>query len=219
MELLDGVDLRTLVERNGPVAPARAVHFLRQACESLSDAHRHGLIHRDIKPANLFACRIGLDHDFVKVLDFGLVKEAARNGDATAQLTLEGVASGTPGFMAPEMAGGEQALDGRSDLYALGCVAYWLLTGELVFPASTAMAMLVRHAKDAPAAPSSRSEHEVPDVLDRIVLDCLAKDPGGRPASADELLRRLDEAAAVTGAWTRQRAERWWQVHHPTGAA
>jgi len=215
MELLEGMDLRTLVERFGPVPAPRAVRFLRQACHSLADAHEHGLVHRDVKPANVFTCRRGLEYDYVKVLDFGLVKETGERADARTQLTLEGIASGTPAFMAPEMAAGEREVDGRADLYALGCVAYWLLTGDLVFPASTPMAMLVQHAKEPPAPPSARTELEIPPALDRLVLDCLAKSPDERPRSARELMRRLRELERETGEWTQERAEHWWRAHVP----
>jgi serine/threonine-protein kinase len=215
MELLQGLDLRTLVERDGPVPPARAIRFLRQACHSLADAHHAGMIHRDVKPANLFTCRRGLEYDFVKVLDFGLVKEAGPSNARGTQLTMEGVASGTPAFMAPELALNSRAIDGRVDLYALGCVAYWLLTGHLVFDGETAMAMVVRHVNEEPAPPSSRSEHEIDPELDRIILDCLAKDPDARPRSAQELSERLVAVERRIGEWSPERAERWWRAHLP----
>ncbi len=214
MELLQGLDLRTLVERDGPIPPARAVRFLRQACHSLADAHRAGMIHRDVKPANLFTCRRGLEYDFVKVLDFGLVKETGIT-DGDAQLTMEGVASGTPAFMAPEMALSRSEIDGRADIYALGCVGYWLLTGKLVFEGENGMAMAVRHVNDEPTPPSAHSEHEIDPELESIVLDCLAKDPEDRPQSAQELAARLTEVERRVGDWTESRAERWWRTHLP----
>ena len=150
MELLEGLDLRTLVERHGPLPPERAVHFLLQACDSLAEAHAAGLTHRDVKPANLFVCKLGLVHDFVKVLDFGLVKPAPGSGLAETQLTVGAAAMGSPAFMPPEVAEGAATVDARSDVYSLGCVAYWLLTGRLVFEADTAMRMLVDHVGREP---------------------------------------------------------------------
>ncbi len=221
MELLEGVDLSTLVDRYGPQEPARVVHLIVQACHSLEEAHRAGLIHRDIKPANLFVCRFGTDDDFVKVLDFGLVKEVSARGDqgaATPQLTQHGVVVGTPGFMPPELALGKEQVDGRADLYALGCVAYWLLTGTLVFDGDTPMEQMVQHAKDTPPPPSSRSEHKIPEELESIILGCLSKEPSERPASAQELAAQL-KACVLDEPWTAERAHRWWEVHQPAGAA
>jgi serine/threonine-protein kinase len=213
MELLEGLDLKSLVERFGPVPPARAVHLLRQACDSLADAHESGLIHRDVKPANLFTCRRGRSYDFVKVLDFGLVKDTGACDEDHTQLTMQGVVSGTPAFMAPELAAGSSGVDGRADLYALGCVGYWLVTGSLVFPATTPLAMLLQHAHEEPTPPSARSELPVPGALDRVILDCLRKRPEDRPRSARDLATRLVEAAPDCGEWTAEQAERWWRAH------
>jgi serine/threonine-protein kinase len=215
MELLEGMDLKSLVERFGPIPAGRATHLLRQACDSLIDAHESGLIHRDVKPGNLFTCRRGRTYDFVKVLDFGLVKEVGAADDAATQLTLQGVLSGTPAFMAPEMASGTDNVDARADLYALGCVGYWLVTGELVFPATTPVAMLLKHAKENPAPPSTRTEIVVPEALDALILECLAKDPRNRPSSARHLARRLSEVERECDEWTDDRAERWWRAHLP----
>jgi len=218
MELLEGIDLFTLVDKYGPQEPARVIHLLVQACHSLEEAHRAGLIHRDIKPANLFVCSYGTDDDFLKVLDFGLVKEVSAQGDTATQLTQHGVLLGTPGFMPPELALGEDDVDGRADLYALGCVAYWLITGSLVFEGDTPVQQMVRHAKDTPAPPSSRSEHEIPEALERIILSCLAKDPAERPASAQDLARQLQDCP-LDRPWTPERAHRWWELHRPAGVA
>ncbi len=214
MELLEGMDLRTLVERTGPVPSARVVHFLRQACASLADAHQCGLIHRDVKPANLYLCRRGLQYDFVKVLDFGLVKGAPEGMD-TGQLTMEGTTSGTPAFMAPEMSLATGPIDARVDLYALGCVAYWLLTGRLVFEGPNALAILVQHAKEEPVPPSKVVELPVNPDLDALVMQLLRKDPAQRPPDAVELDRRLAAIEAKHGAWTQEQAERWWRAHLP----
>ncbi|HEV7365010.1 MAG TPA: serine/threonine-protein kinase [Gemmatimonadales bacterium] len=214
MELLDGLDLESLCERFGPVPPERAVYLLRQVCESLAEAHSRGLVHRDIKPSNVFTCRLGLAVDFVKVLDFGLVK-AMGEGDRTATLlTAPDSTTGTPAFIAPELVRGDGVVDHRVDIYALGCVGYWLLTGRLVFEAPNAIQMLYQHANNDPVPPSRRSELDIPADLDSVILACLAKHPDDRPSSAAELSRRL--ATAVNGeAWSEERAHRWWDRHHP----
>ncbi|MCA9728832.1 MAG: serine/threonine-protein kinase [Candidatus Eisenbacteria bacterium] len=216
MELLRGVDLKSLIERFGPVPPERAVHILRQACHSLDDAHRTGLIHRDIKPGNIFVCHYGNEFDFVKVLDFGLVKRASDTDVGASQLTTAGLACGTPGFMAPEMAYGSESIDARADLYGLGCVGYWLLTGQLVFDGGSPMEILVKHAKDAPIPPSVRSELDIPADLERVILDCLEKEPAKRPSSARELARRLAACEPSGPGWTDERSSEWWQRHLPT---
>jgi serine/threonine protein kinase len=214
MELLDGLDLETLVERFGPVPPERAVHLLRQACESLAEAHARGLVHRDLKPSNIFTCRMGLAVDFVKVLDFGLVKAMGDGGRDTTLLTAPDSTTGTPAFIAPEMVRGDSVVDHRVDIYTLGCVGYWLLTGQLVFHAPNAIQLMYQHANAAPVPPSQRSELEIPPALDSVILACLAKFPQDRPHTAGELSRRL--AAAVSGnGWTDERAQRWWDRHHP----
>jgi serine/threonine-protein kinase len=221
MELLDGVDADTLVKRFGQLPAARAIHVLRQVCHSLSEAHTRGLIHRDIKPANLFLCRYGEDVDFVKVLDFGLVKALADAPDAVETaplLTREHTVHGTPAFIAPEQAVGRSDLDGRVDIYATGCVAYWLLTGQQVFTADTPVALMMHHMNTDPAPPSRRSELPIPPALDRLVLQCLAKNPAHRPQSARELSQRLGEIDAVT-AWTDGSAREWWATHLPGQAS
>ncbi|HXV13603.1 MAG TPA: serine/threonine-protein kinase [Candidatus Krumholzibacteria bacterium] len=215
MELLDGFDADALVRRFGPIPAERVVHVLRQVCHSLSEAESRGLVHRDIKPSNIFLCRYGEDHDFVKVLDFGIVKSHDGPEGATA-LTGENVIHGTPAFMAPEQALGSATIDGRADIYAVGCVAYWLLTGELVFTADTPTGVLMKHIQSAPAAPSSRTELHVPPPLDHVVLACLAKDPAERPQTARELSRRLAELE-VEALWTEARRREWWEKHQPAG--
>ena len=214
MELLDGLDLETLVERYGPVPPERAVHLLRQACESLAEAHARGLVHRDIKPSNIFTCRMGLDVDFVKVLDFGLVKEVGEASREVTLLTAPDATTGTPAYIAPEVIRGDGVADHRVDLYTLGCVGYWLLTGRLVFQAPNAIQLMYQHANAEPVAPSQRSELEIPLALDRVILSCLAKHPKDRPQSAGELSRLLAAAIEAEG-WSEERAHRWWDRHHP----
>ncbi len=191
MELLDGMDLDTLVERFGPLPPERAVHLLLQVCASLDEAHQNGLIHRDIKPANLIVGRVGADPDFVKVLDFGLVKlDGARQSPESLKLTAESSVSGTPGFMAPEVVLGTDT-DPRIDLYSLGCVGYWLLTGRLLFEGPGAVKVMYDHVHTPPPPPSSRADQPIPKELDALILDCLAKDRAERPLSAAALHARL----------------------------
>jgi serine/threonine-protein kinase len=213
MELLDGTDLDTLVERFGSVPPERAVHFIRQACLSLAEAHGRGLVHRDIKPSNLVASRLGVQHDYLKVLDFGLVKSYDGNGQTL--LTQPHVTTGTPAYMAPEVALADDDIDGRADLYALGCVLYWLLTGHLVFEGDNPMKMMHQHISDAPTPPSARTEVPLPAELDAIVMACLAKKRDDRPADAMRLIEMLD-GVPVASPWTPQRARQWWDVHLPT---
>ena len=184
MELLDGFDLDSLVRRTGPVTAERAVYLLRQVCHSLSEAESCGLVHRDIKPANIFVSRYGEDYDFVKVLDFGIVKPARDQAETGTLMTQGHAIHGTPAFIAPEQALGRSDLDGRADIYSTGCVAYWLLTGQLVFSGDTPMALVVHHAHTPPAPPSTRTELPIPPALDALVLACLAKDPAERPQSA-----------------------------------
>jgi serine/threonine-protein kinase len=214
MELLDGFDLKTLVEKFGPMPVERAVHLLTQACHSLAEAHASGLVHRDITPANVFVCRYGRDVDFVKVLDFGLVKpDTTLTVDEAAPTNADRV-GGTPAFMSPEQALGQRHIDGRADIYALGCVAYWLVTGTLVFPKGTAMAMAVAHSQTPPEPPSQRTELPIPPSFDALILECLAKAPVDRPASAEILAQRLQSLPGVP-TWDRAQARAWWNLHHP----
>jgi serine/threonine-protein kinase len=213
MELLDGIDLETLVRRFGPVPAERAVHFLLQACDSLADAHHAGLVHRDVKPANLYACRKGLRFDFLKVLDFGLVKASWAEAAADARLTGEAI-GGTPAYLAPEIARGAPLIDGRADLYALGCVGYWLLTGSTVFDGQTPLQVVLQHVEAAPVPPSRRSELDIPAELECVILACLEKDPARRPESAGRLAESL-EACRLAQPWTPERARRWWETHLP----
>jgi eukaryotic-like serine/threonine-protein kinase len=212
MELLDGMDLDTLVRQYGPLPPERAVHILRQVCSSLQDAHVNGLVHRDIKPANVVVSRAGTTFDFAKVLDFGLVKlDSARKAEDDVKLTTE---SGTPAFMAPEMVLGLADTDHRVDLYALGCVAYWLLTGKLIFEGKSAVEVMFHHAHTPARRLSTRTELPIPVPLEDLVMECLEKDPSRRPASAEMVSTRLD-AVSLQSAWTVERAERWWEMHRP----
>jgi len=213
MELLSGLDLEALVSRFGPLPAARVIHLLLQACDSLGEAHEHGLIHRDIKPANIYVCRYGRRLDFVKVLDFGLVKFRDSDDEGNVKLTSDDRVSGTPAFIAPEQAMGED-VDARTDIYQLGCVAFWLLTGTYVFRATSAMATMMMHVQAVPDAPSSRAEQPIPEALDRLVLSCLEKDPAQRPQSVDQLAQMLG-ACDVGEPWTEASARRWWERNLP----
>jgi serine/threonine-protein kinase len=214
MELLEGFDLERLVKTHGPIPSERVIHLLRQVCHSLAEAHEQELIHRDIKPANIFTCRYGREVDFVKVLDFGLVKPRA-NTPHEVQLTGAHIVDGTPAYMAPEQILGHAAVDGRADIYAVGCVAYWLLTGQIVFEGGSAMEVLTQHVHSSPVPPSERTELRIPCTLDRLVMECLAKDPANRPQNADEMTARLGDGEAAER-WTRTRAQEWCDHHEPS---
>jgi len=216
MELLDGIDLEELVRQHGPLPPERVVHILRQACASLAEAHARGIMHRDIKPANIYLCRRALEYDVVKVLDFGLVRRLAAptpTPDVGGQLTQPDLVPGTPAYLAPELIFGEE-VDARADIYALGCVGFWLLTGRLVFPAKTEAAMLVAHAQSPAPAPGSLSPAALPESLDRLILDCLAKDPALRPQNAEVLAGRL-AAIHFAQPWSAATAAEWWAANRP----
>ncbi|MGH9382942.1 MAG: serine/threonine-protein kinase [Vicinamibacterales bacterium] len=178
MELLDGLDADSMVRRSGALPAERVIFLLRQICHSLSEAESRGLVHRDIKPANIFLCRYGEEFDFVKVLDFGIVKALHQTADTRLTLlTMGNEVRGTPAFIAPEQALGATDIDGRADLYSMGCVAYWLLTGELVFTADTQMGLLIHHAHTPPVLPSQRTTRPIPPALEELVMACLEKDP------------------------------------------
>jgi len=214
MEFLDGLDLDTLVKDFGPQPAERVIHILEQATESLAEAHGSGLIHRDIKPSNLHLCVMGVRHDFVKVLDFGLVKPKAQKGVELTELTSDQTTTGTPAYMPPEMALGDRPVDARTDMYALGCVAYWLLTGKLLFESGSPIEMIVDHVKTTPTPPSQRTDNAIPAALERLVLRMVAKDPDDRPADMMTLARELAECAGDQP-WTQERAATWWRQHMP----
>jgi serine/threonine-protein kinase len=214
MELLEGFDLETLVNRFGPLPPDRVIHLLEQACHSLGEAHQGGLIHRDVKPANIYACRYGIDWDFVKLLDFGLVKnQGAPEGK---QVTATGMIAGTPGYMSPEMGLGSPDVDWRTDIYSLGCVGYWLLTGHRVFENGPPMQILMDHIQKPAPPPSSRIPDLIPPELDRVILSCLEKDPNNRPQTTQDLLLAL-RSVPIAGRWGEESARRWWLEHTGRG--
>jgi eukaryotic-like serine/threonine-protein kinase len=208
MEYLWGLSLEDLVNRNGPLLAPRVVFLLSQVCEALEEAHANGLIHRDIKPGNIFAARRGGRYDFVKLLDFGLVKSAAHPDDPT--LSRQETVVGSPMYMAPEQFGGETP-DARADVYSIGGVAYFLLTGRPPFVGPTSYEIMIAHARD-PVAPPSQFVKSVPPDVEAIVLRCLAKDPSERFQSASALSQALADCS-VAGQWTYADAARWWQSH------
>jgi serine/threonine-protein kinase len=240
MELLDGMDLDSLVRYHGPQPAARVIELLVQACQSLAEAHGAGLLHRDIKPANLFISRAAEEVDILKVLDFGIVRSmnesdaldpvemppapiASGTGERRpgfmpppgARLTQVGAVVGTPGYIPPEQAYG-LPIDGRSDLYALGCVAWWLLTMSEVYPRPDEDTALQSHLNDPVPDLRSRVNGWLPDALEALVIGCLQKHPKDRPAGAAALAAALRVIEIPEEhAWTEQRAQAWWFVHRP----
>jgi eukaryotic-like serine/threonine-protein kinase len=211
MELLDGIDLMTLVERFGPQPPERVASLMKQVCHSLREAHAQNFVHRDVKPANILTCAVGGDYDFVKVLDFGLVLDRHLTHE---ELEDEKQFVGTPAVMAPEMLRFQAPVDARADLYALGCVGYWLLTGKRVFEAQTRADMLVMHAHQKPVLPSKRIDRPIHPALEALVMQCLEKNPNKRPQTARELADALT-ALHFDHPWTDERAELWWKQNRP----
>ena len=208
MECLEGMDLQALVERNGPLYAGRVIHILVQACGSLAEAHRARLLHRDIKPANIFITERGGIPDFVKVLDFGLVKKLGGNTGST--VSQADVISGTPGYMAPEVISQSALIDGRADLYALALVGFYLLTGRDAFGGNSAMDVLMAHIKQAPPLPSAYAS--VPPDLEAVIMRCLAKDPQQRPVDAEAFAAEL-LACRDARTWTVADARAWWTAH------
>jgi eukaryotic-like serine/threonine-protein kinase len=234
MELLDGVDLDELVRAHGPQPAARVIELIAQACQSLAEAHEAGLLHRDIKPANVMTCRAADEVDVVKVLDFGIVHAMAEpvpdpaelvslppaalapsGPSSSGRLTQAGALIGTPGYIAPEAAVGARS-DGRADLYALACVAWWLLVGREVFPRDDEDAAIAAHAHAPVPALRPLVRGWLPDELERVIASCLAKDPHDRPADARALARVLRAIAIPPEhAWTDEHAHAWWRTHRP----
>ncbi|MCC7083626.1 MAG: protein kinase [Pirellulales bacterium] len=209
MEYLPGKSLADLVEQHGPLLPSRVIALMTQTCEALAEAHSIGLIHRDIKPGNIFAAYRGGVYDVAKLLDFGLAKPAMGKLDIT--LTQEGAITGSPLFMAPEQAVGDGEPDARSDIYALGCVAYYLLTGRPPFEAENPIKVLMAHARDA-VVPPSQLQSGIPRDLEEIVLHCLEKEPQCRFADVNQL-RAAFVSCSTYGTWSRQDAQCWWEAN------
>jgi serine/threonine-protein kinase len=222
MELLRGINLGQLIELDGPIVPGRVVHLLRQACGALTEAHAAGLIHRDIKPANIMLCLYGGIPDFVKLLDFGLVKEigdveSAKDrtpGSSDAALSQDGSLLGTPLYMAPEGMTDPGGVDARSDIFALGAVGYFLLTGKSPFPGRTAIEVFKLERQGPPPPLASAAPKPVPAALEEVIHRCLSFRREERPASAEELDAML-ESCAVVPAWTTADAKAWWHEKGP----
>ncbi len=213
MEYLPGMSIAELVERHGPLPPERVIYLLQQTCEALAEAHGLGLIHRDIKPGNLFAAQRGGHYDVAKLLDFGLAKRLWANADSI-ELTGEGSITGSPLFMAPEQATGDGEPDMRSDIYALGAVAYYMLTGRPPFAADNPLKVMIAHASE-PVTPPSRFRGDLPHDLETVVLKCLAKKPIDRFQDTSQLSAAL-AACEVCGKWMREEARRWWTESRST---
>jgi eukaryotic-like serine/threonine-protein kinase len=211
MELLDGISLQTLVTKFGVQPASRVVAILRQICRSLEEAHENKIVHRDMKPSNVMICKVAQAYDFVKVLDFGLAKPF--DNPAAAQLTVMGMTTGTPEFMSPEVAAASSKIDPRADLYAVGCVGYFLLTGSLVFTDANPVNIALKHMKTAPIPPSRRTDQFIPPDVERVILACLEKQPGARPTDARALEKML--AACDVPPWTEADAGDWWARHLP----
>jgi serine/threonine-protein kinase len=210
MEYLPGLSLSDLVEKHGPLPPARAVHLLMQTCDALSEAHGRGLIHRDIKPGNIFAASRGGYYDVAKLLDFGLAKPTSPES-VPVQLTQDGSITGSPLYMSPEQALGDHEPDERCDIYSLGAVAYFLLTGRPPFDGDRPIKVILAHAHDE-VVPPSRLRRDLPSDLEQVVLRCLAKNPDDRFASAMALRQALAECESA-GRWTHGDAAKWWQLN------
>ncbi len=210
MELIDGLDMVEVVFRQRPLPPERVAHLLRQVCYSLEEAHDHGLVHRDIKPNNVMVARAGAEHDFVKVLDFGLVKEQESKEDL--KLTRDGATPGTPGFMAPEQIMAPSTVDLRADIYGVGCLAYFLVSARLVFESDDWDKVKMSHVSDPVVLPSDRTEMAIHPELEAVIMKCLAKDVKDRYQSARALGDALG-AIEFEEPWTRDRARAEWQGH------
>jgi len=210
MEYLGGIDLHNLVVKHGKQPAERVRQIMIQVCGALQEAHDRGIVHRDIKPANIILCERGAMPDVAKVVDFGLVKEFTANTGASTQVVV-----GTPAFVAPEAVTDPNAVGPAADLYALGCVGYFLLTGRKVFDAKTAVDLCIQHVTKQPVPPSQVASTHVPRQLEEIVMACLAKQPSGRPASANDLADRL-RAAGSFDDWDDARANTWWRDFKPS---
>jgi serine/threonine-protein kinase len=207
MEYLEGIDLSDLIKIEGPVPPSRVIHILTKVCGSLAEAHAHGFVHRDIKPSNIMLSMRGGEPDVVTVLDFGLVKRV--DDDGARMLTTMGVVFGTPGFIPPETLRDSSTFDARGDIYALGVVAYELLTGQSLFERSSVLETCRRHLDVDPLPPSARLGRPVPPTIEATIMACLAKDPSARPQTVTRLNELLDSCQDVPP-WKKADAREWW---------
>jgi serine/threonine-protein kinase len=211
MEYLDGLDLQTLVDGDGPQPPGRVAQLLSQVCGALAEAHGVGLIHRDVKPANIILCERGGTPDVVKVLDFGLVKQLGLAESVATSASAVNHIIGTPLYLSPEAITNPQGVDGRSDLYALGAVGYMLLTGAPPFGGASVVEVCGHHLHTTPTPPSERVPTPLPEDLERLILKCLAKSSDERPADAATLRREL-LACSAAQSFTTEHAATWWQT-------
>jgi serine/threonine-protein kinase len=211
MEYLSGLDLNELVERFGPLPPGRAIHLLEQVCGALSEAHQRGMVHRDVKPANIIVCMRGGIHDTVKLLDFGLARVVAEESDS-GRLTQDGAITGTPEFMSPEQAESEGDIDSRCDIYSVGAVAYFLLTGRPPFERKSATGYIIAHAREQPAKIGD-IHSGIPEPLADLVMKCLEKKRDDRFQSVEALRVALTDSIPVAGVWSASDARDWWQHH------
>jgi serine/threonine protein kinase len=209
MELLDGIDLEKLAQKHGPPPPERLARFLLHACRSLAEAHSKGLVHRDIKPSNLVTCRLGLEVDVLKVLDFGLVR---RSDTRQERLTQHDVVVGTPAFMAPESSDGVSPIEGRTDIYSLAASAWWLCTGRALFSGDTPMAVLMAHIHKSPDSLLKHAPH-IPRALNDLIMSGLAKKPGDRPTAVEFCHALL--ASGLPQAWNERHRRQWWHEFRP----
>jgi tRNA A-37 threonylcarbamoyl transferase component Bud32 len=214
MEYLPGLSLQELVEQHGPLSPGRAIHFLRQLCAALKEAHSIGLIHRDIKPSNIIACQRGGVHDVAKLLDFGLVQDVGAFAAGSDKLTMVGAILGSPNYISPEQARGKNEIDGRTDIYSLGALAYFLVTGQTPFVRDTAMELIAAHMKDE-VVPPRQLRPELPQDLEEVILMCLRKNPDERFADAESLELAL-AACDSADQWDAYRAKDWWRESNTT---
>ncbi|HKP61181.1 MAG TPA: serine/threonine-protein kinase [Polyangiales bacterium] len=212
MEYIDGVDLERLIDSEGPLDAPRAVHILAQASGALAEAHLQGLVHRDIKPANIMLTARVDEPDVVKVVDFGLVKTVQALTDDESAVTFVDALIGTPTCLAPEAITAPDSVDGRADIYALGVVGYFILTGKRLFEAKTVVEICSKHLTEAPVPPSVRLGRPIAADLERVILDCLAKSRDDRPASAQALRARL-LGCSDAARYDAETAREWWRVH------
>ncbi|MBI1833058.1 MAG: serine/threonine protein kinase, partial [Planctomycetes bacterium] len=209
MEYLPGLSLQELVDHHGPLTPGRAIHFLRQICGALKEAHSIGLIHRDIKPSNVIACQRGGVHDVAKLLDFGLVQDIGGFAAGSEKLTGVGAIVGSPNYLSPEQATGKRPIDARTDIYSLGAVAYFLVTGQPPFRRDSAMELIAAHMKD-PVQPPRELRPELPIDLDEVILMCLRKNPDERFSDMEAVDLALAACESAQD-WNADRAREWWR--------
>lgn len=219
MEFIDGVNLQELIQGEGRLSEGRVIHILQQVCASLSEAHEAGLVHRDIKPANIILCnRGGMAEDMVKVLDFGLAKPYPGYAEMSTEVSHSLTIAGTPQFISPEAVSSSEQVDHRSDIYAVGALGYYLLTGRNVFDGESAFEVLQKHVSSTPETPRQRLGVAVEDSLEKTIMECLEKEPSNRPQSTQSLIAILRSSSAYR-TWTDNQAAEWWREFRERRAA